>query len=335
MKRQHILKAALVGLVLTVSLSAAAETLPDYGVSTVPKQAKEYCPNLDRGYPEKVLWGDSHLHTGWLTDAGFMGAITGPEEAYRFARGEEVVSSHGVRTRLIKPYDWLVVADHAENRAWRQWPARKILLSCGYLLAKKWQTSSNRAKLTRPIPYGSPLSMKVEIPSTTRLSEALPGNVLPATPQYNQPGVFSAIIGFEWTANPGGNNMHRNVIYRNGKGQADRMLPFSNFDSIDPEDLWKWMATYEEKTGGQLLAIPHNGNLSNGLMFDDVTLSGKELSRDYAERRMRWEPIYEVTQMKGDGEAHPMLSPSDEFADYGTWDKGSFWRGQGSRYDRS
>ena len=106
---------------------------------------------------------------------------------------------------------------------------------------------------------------------------------------------------------------------------ADRTLPFSVYDSEDPEDLWKWMASYEEKTGGQVLALAHNGNLSNGLMFDDVTFTNKTpLTRDYAERRMRWEPLYEVTQMKGDGEAHPSLSPTDEFADFETWDKGSF-----------
>jgi Protein of unknown function (DUF3604) len=101
-------------------------------------------------------------------------------------------------------------------------------------------------------------------------------------------------------------------------------VPFSQYDSFDVEDLWAWMEAYEQKTGGRLLALAHNGNLSNGLMFDDVTYSKKPLDRGYAERRMRWEPMYEVTQMKGDGEAHPVLSPRDEFADFETWDKASF-----------
>ena len=114
------------------------------------------------------------------------------------------------------------------------------------------------------------------------------------------------------------------VVFRDGKDKADQILPMSNYDSNDPEKLWAWMQTYEAVTGGRALAIAHNGNLSNGLMFDDRTLSGKKLGRGDAERRMRWEPVYEVTQMKGDGEAHPVLSPNDEFADYGTWDKGSF-----------
>jgi hypothetical protein len=145
-----------------------------------------------------------------------------------------------------------------------------------------------------------------------------------AAERHNTPGAFTAFIGYEWTSGPGGNNLHRNVIFRDGKDLADQVVPFSAYDSEDPEDLWDWMERYETETGGQVLAIPHNGNLSNGLMFDDVTMAGEPLSADYATRRMRWEPVYEVTQMKGDGEAHPMLSPDDAFADYGTWDVGSF-----------
>ena len=143
------------------------------------------------------------------------------------------------------------------------------------------------------------------------------------------PGQFTALIGYEWSASPDGNNLHRNVIFRDGKAKADQIIPFSQYDSVDPEDLWNWMASYEQRTGGKVLAIPHNGNLSLGLMFDDVTLTTKEpIDRDYATSRMRWEPIYEVTQSKGDGEAHPALSLNDEFSDFETWDKGSFGPGQ-------
>jgi hypothetical protein len=143
--------------------------------------------------------------------------------------------------------------------------------------------------------------------------------------EYNEPGRFTALIGYEWTSSPGGNNLHRNIIFRDSKLRADQVVPFSNYDSSDPEDLWSWMEGYEEKTGGRVLALAHNGNLSNGLMFDEMTLTSKKpIDRTYADKRTRWEPMYEVTQIKGDGEAHPMLSPNDEFADYGTWDKGSF-----------
>jgi hypothetical protein len=152
------------------------------------------------------------------------------------------------------------------------------------------------------------------------------GNASPtAAEKYNQPGKFTALIGFEWTSTPDGNNLHRNVIFRDGKAKADQVTPISQYDTQDPEELWEWMRGVEERAGAKLLAIPHNGNISSGLMFDDVTLTSKKpIDKDYAERRSRWEPIYEVTQMKGDGEAHPALSPNDEFADYETWDKGAF-----------
>jgi hypothetical protein len=142
--------------------------------------------------------------------------------------------------------------------------------------------------------------------------------------QYNDPGVFTTVIGYEWTSTENGLNLHRNVLYRGGAGEARMMLPYTTAESYNPEDLWKWMARYEEKTGGRVLALAHNGNLSNGIMFPEVNPeTGKPITRVYAETRARWEPIYEVTQIKGDGEAHPLLSPDDEFADYETWDKGA------------
>ena len=133
--------------------------------------------------------------------------------------------------------------------------------------------------------------------------------MIDAAEKYNEPGRFTAFIGYEWTSMPNGNNLHRNVIFRDGGDKASQIVPFSQYDSFDAEDLWQWMAAYEQKTGGKVLAIPHNGNLSSGLMFDDVTFGSKKpIDRDYAERRMKWEPVYEVTQMKGTGGA------SDAFA---------------------
>ena len=140
--------------------------------------------------------------------------------------------------------------------------------------------------------------------------------------KYNEPGRFTAFIGYEWTSNAGGgDNLHRNVIYRDGKDKADQVLPMTTFDSENPEDLWKWMAAWEAKTGGSLLAIPHNGNLSNGKMFALETFLGNPLTREWAETRARWEPMYEITQIKGDGETHPSLSPTDEFANFEKWDQ--------------
>jgi hypothetical protein len=316
-------------LFLAPAPASAAEPYAGYG--NEPTQSghigeKEYSPYLGIGYPQRVFWGDTHVHTSYSTDAGMIGNRLGPEEAYRFARGETVVSSTGVRARLQRPLDFLVVADHAENLGLAPMIAEKnpdlLKLAFGKKIAQLvydgkygdayalWGAGMETRK--------DPLAGQQELVRTAweRLTEA--------AEQFNEPGRFTALIGYEWTSSPDGNNLHRNVIFRDGKDKADRIIPMSNYDSQDPEDLWKWMAAYEANTGGQVLAIPHNGNLSNGLMFDDATFSGKKLDRDYAERRMHWEPVYEVTQMKGDGEAHPSLSPNDEFADYGTWDKGSF-----------
>ena len=287
---------------------------------------KEYSPYLNIGYPQRVYWGDTHTHTSYSTDAGMVGDRLGPDEAYRFARGEIVVSSNGTRARLQRPLDFLVITDHAENLGLAPMIAEKnpelLKLDFGKQIAnlvydgKAWEAYAL---------WGSKMSAGDDpLKGNEALTRTMWERLTASAEKFNEPGRFSAIIGFEWTSSPGGNNLHRNVLFRDDKAEADQIIPISNYDTNDPEDLWAWMAAYEEKTGGKVLALAHNGNLSNGLMFDDVTFSGKKLTRDYAERRMRWEPLYEVTQMKGDGEAHPLLSPDDEFADYGSWDKGSF-----------
>jgi hypothetical protein len=288
----------------------------------------EYSPYPEQTYPNNVYFGDTHLHTSYSTDAGMVGCTLGPEDAYRFARGETVVSSTGVPARLHRPLDFLVVSDHAENLGL----APAIAESNPKLLENEWGkmehdlVKSGREGgikayenwMEKTGARDDPLSDMPE------LAAEMWGKIIAAAERYNQPGLFTAFIGYEWTSQPDGNNIHRNVIFRDGGDKAEQVVPFSQYDSFDPEDLWKWMQAYEEKTGGRLLAIPHNGNLSNGLMFDDVTFSGEPLTQDYALRRQKWEPVYEITQMKGDGESHPAFSPTDEFADYEIWDKGSF-----------
>jgi hypothetical protein len=138
--------------------------------------------------------------------------------------------------------------------------------------------------------------------------------------KYNEPGRFSAIIGFEWTA-IGGFNLHRNVLFRGDASVANRTLPYSQYDSKNPEDLWRHLAAFEKETGAEVLAISHNGNLSNGRMFSVENFDGSPITQDLAALRARYEPVIEATQIKGDGEAHPYLSPNDEFADYEKWDK--------------
>jgi hypothetical protein len=156
-----------------------------------------------------------------------------------------------------------------------------------------------------------------------RMMQAVWSKVVENADKYYLPGRFTTFHGFEWTSHPGGNNMHRVVIFRDGADRTSQILPYSQYDSVDAEDLWAYMAGYEEKTGGSVLTLAHNGNLSNGLMFDTKTYSGKRLTKSYAETRSRYEPLYEVTQQKGDGEAHPFMSPDDEFADFETVDMGN------------
>ncbi len=145
--------------------------------------------------------------------------------------------------------------------------------------------------------------------------------------EFNDPGEFTAFIAFEWTSLVKGGNMHRNVIFRDNGDRARQIVPYTTsppMGSTDPLDLFKYLENYETKTNGAVMALAHNGNLSNGIMFPvDRQYTGKKIDKFYVEQRAKWERIYEITQIKGDGEAHPFLSPDDEFADYMTWDVGN------------
>ena len=307
---------------LCPAMSALAQDTP-----APPDHPIEYSPYPKQTFPNRVFFGDTHLHTSYSTDAGMIGCVLGPEEAYRFARGEEVKSSHGLPVKLERPLDFLVVSDHAENLGL----APLIAESNPELLKSPWgRKIHDLVKAGEGFQaynmWGTEMmARKDPLKDLGGVASSMWQRITAAAEKYNEPGRFTAFIGFEWTSTPNGNNLHRNVIFRDGKDKADQIVPISQYDTEDPEELWKWMAAYEKKTGGRALAIPHNGNLSNGLMFDDLTLTTKKpIDRDYAERRMKWEPIYETTQMKGDGETHPALSPNDEFANFERWDKGSF-----------
>jgi len=318
---------------VTIALVAAAIPAGAQELVALERETDaEYSPYIDYDFPNQVLFGDTHLHTGYSADAGLVGATTTPDDAYRFAKGETVTSSNGVKARLERPLDFLVVADHAENLGLTFGLAEgnEALFGTewGRGLAAVMAPMTHEAAAEAYLYWANTFAMAenpVDPLAATDFNRTMWQRMTEAAERHNDPGAFTTLIGYEWSAAPQGNNLHRNIVFRDGKDKADQVIPFSAYDGGDPEALWQWMEGYESKTGGRLLAIPHNGNLSNGLMFDDVTLTGrKPLDRDYAERRMRYEPVYEVTQIKGDGEAHPALSPNDEFADYGTWDKGSF-----------
>jgi hypothetical protein len=266
-------------------------------------------------------------------DAGAFGNRLGLDAAYRFARGEEVVSSNGTPARLSRPLDWLVIADHSDNMGF--FP--DLLAGKPQMLAdptgKDWYER---------IKSGDGVSVALEIISKFsqgEFPEALAytpdstayksvwQETIDAAEKYNDPGKFTALIGFEWTSLVKGANMHRVVIYRDNADKASQLVAYTTtppLGSINPRDLWKWMENYEEKTGGDVLAIAHNGNLSNGIMFPlQAQYDGTAFDDTYVTQRNRWEPLYEATQIKGDGETHPLLSPDDEFADYETWDVGN------------
>jgi len=283
----------------------------------------------DAGVPRtQLFWGDTHLHTSNSPDASMNGNIRiGPEEAYRFARGDAIQSHSGQAAKLARPLDFLVVADHAEylgllprirsrdpgvmqNEVARRWAA----LIASDVQEDNWQAMF---EVLHDIETNEP-----SITGESVIRSAW-DQVIATADDYNEPGKFTAFIGFEWTSMPGGNNLHRVLVFRDDAERAGQVLPFSSFDSEDPEDLWQFMAAYEMHTGGSVLAIPHNGNLSNGEMFMLTDFAGTAIDRDYAAARTRWEPLYEVTQIKGDGETHPLLSPDDPYADFGTWDHGN------------
>jgi hypothetical protein len=279
--------------------------------------AKPYSPYVDDYYPQNVYFGDTHLHTAWSADAGMAGATPGPDVAYRAARGEVVESQTAGPFKLVRPHDFVVVADHAENMGLSDYLNRSdplvlqteggrrwhdmVKAGNGYDAFIEWIASNGRGE------------DQIDSPE---MVAAVWEKVIENAERYNEPGVFTTFVGYEWTSGPEGNNLHRNVIFRDGPDRTRQVVPFSALDSDNPEDLWAYMQSYEEKTGGQVLAIPHNGNLSNGMMFMLETLSGEPFDQEYAQTRAKFEPVVEVTQPKGTGEAHPLLSPDDAFADF-------------------
>ncbi len=294
-------------------------------------KANEFSPYAGRRFPTQVLWGDTHLHTSNSLDARAFGATLNPEQAFRFARGEEVTTSHGLRVKLSRPLDWLVVADHSDGLG-----AMNEIIAGNPALMRDPKVRDWNERLNKGGETAMGATMEVIETFAGVSGEAMPSVVLDdrfvqtiwdeyleTAEAFNNPGMFTTIIGYEWTSTEGGNNLHRNVLYRDGIRRAERMRPYTAAESFNPEDLWTWMEMYEKETGGRVLALAHNGNVSNGIMFPVETnpATGKPLTGDYAMRRGKWEPLYEVTQIKGDGEAHPFLSPNDEFADYETWDK--------------
>ncbi len=304
----------------------AAGTISASSLSVASEAAVKYSPYAGKNQASNLYWGDTHLHTKLSMDAGAFGNRLGLDEAYIFAKGGEVTTTHGMQARLSRPLDFLVAADHSDGMGFFDMLEQGAPQMMGVETGRRWHKMLNNGEggavaleLIGRFSQGK-MDWKTNDPE---LMTPVWNDVVDAAEKYNEPGKFTAFIGYEWTSLIKGNNLHRVVIYRDNEDKARGELPFTLADSADPEDLWASLASYENETGGKVLAIPHNGNLSNGMMFADVTVDGKAYDKDYLERRKRWEPLYEITQIKGDGEAHPFLSPDDEFADYETWDFGN------------
>ncbi|MGI9244812.1 MAG: DUF3604 domain-containing protein [Verrucomicrobiales bacterium] len=296
--------------------------------ANVPKKA--YSPYAGRNFPTRPYWGDTHVHTQNSLDARGFGVTIGPEEAFRLARGEEVVATHGQPFKLRRPLDWLVVADHSDGMG----AMVEIFAGNQKLLAdptvKKWYKAFSQGG---DVAFQATMDV-INSFSQGKIPEALKDRdfiqsvwdrYIETAEEFNDTGTFTTIIGYEWTSTEDGNNLHRNVLYRDGGNLARQMIPYTAAESFNPEDLWDWMARYEGKTGGRVLTLAHNGNMSNGIMFpvEVNPATGKPLTKGYVESRARWEPLYEVTQIKGDGEAHPFLSKDDDFADFETLELGN------------
>jgi|RhiMetdeSRZDD1v2_1073273.scaffolds.fasta_scaffold24216_3 uncharacterized protein DUF3604 len=335
-----VLTAVLLGWGALVALPACAADDPTADIGTLDKETAErvqpkapYSPYAGRNFPTRPFFGDTHTHTSFSMDAGAFGARLGPKDAYRFAKGEEVTASSGQRAKLSRPLDFMVVADHSDNMGFfpdlfagkpevladpmgRRW-YDMIQSGKGPEAAIEIIVAFSQGKWPKKLAY---------VPGTAPYRSAW-RETIKAAEEANDPGRFTAFIGFEWTSNTGGNNLHRNVIFRENGAKASLVEPYTTLKPLgsdNPRDLWKWLADTEQKTGSEVLAIAHNGNLSNGRMFPIIeSFTGTRIDRAYAENRLRWEPLYEATQIKGDGETHPFLAPNDEFANFERWDKGN------------
>ena len=294
----------------------------------------EYSPYAKRHYPTEVYFGDTHHHTANSGDAFMNGDRLSPEDAYRFARGEEIVTSTGIPAKLSRPLDFLVISDHAEGLGvmYEVYNGNPVMMADETLARWNRMMKAGGSESAQAMNELVSAQAQGKLPNPVTdpaiagpLQKSVWETYTETAERFNDPGRFTAMISYEWTSVPGGNNLHRNILFRGNKEKADQVMPFTAWESEDPEKLWEWMANYETKTGGNVLAIPHNGNLSNGRMFESVDFSGKPLTPDYAERRARWEVLQEVMQTKGNSETHPTLSPNDEFADYGIagWEYGN------------
>ncbi|UCF47703.1 MAG: DUF3604 domain-containing protein, partial [Myxococcales bacterium] len=274
-----------------------------------------------RAEPSQVFWGDTHLHTSYSPDAYFFGNNTAdPDTAYRYAKGYPVVHPyHKAKIQIGTPLDFLVVADHAEMMGvpfrLGRGDERLTKTATGKRLIKMLQAGKGQEVFVEFLDRINNNKPYKELDGED-VRKSVWAETVAITERHNAPGRFTSFIGWEWTSTPKGKNLHRVVFMPQGGEVAAKFIPYSSFDSTEPEDLWDWLEETTARTGASFVAIPHNSNISGGLMFNDVDSEGRPITAEYARTRMKWEPVIEVTQIKGDSETDPILSPNDEFADY-------------------
>jgi hypothetical protein len=315
-------------------LSLTGITILSLLLAPVLAVAAPYSPYLGDQAPRRLLWGDTHLHTMLSLDARGFGVRLAPEEAYRFARGETVSSTRAGPARLSRPLDFLVVADHSDGLGVMNAIIEGDSRLLGDADVQRWHSElleggASAYRATIAVILGFTSGKAPAVLRDESFTRSVWEDYIRTADRFNEPGRFTALIGYEWTSTEGGNNLHRNVIYRGDAEAAGMLLPQTTQESFDPRDLWKWMARFERTSGSEVLALAHNGNMSNGLMFPvgENPATGQPLDGEYLRQRARWEPLYEITQIKGDGESHPFLSPNDEYAGHDVpWDRTNLLR---------
>ena len=329
MKKQTYLYSLIVALLVVfscknvVSTNSENELIEEAVDLTIVNE--ERAKTADYNAQKNSYFGETHLHTGWSFDEAIYNVKLGPENTYRHARGEKVLHPNGDTVQLKLPLDFMVVSDHAEYLGVlvRMYDPNDPLSK--HSLAKQIVGSGNDLDASTKAFYGL-VSQTIQKDGSTKPDSILNSDELKRTvwdeyikitDRYNDPGKFTTLVGYEWSSQPNMSNQHRNVIFRSSK---DLPVPYSYFDSQHPEDLWKWMDTQREN-GHTLLAIPHNGNLSNGTMFSMNDSFGNPITYEYAKARMRNEKLTEIIQTKGQSETHPLMAPNDEFAGFEIWTK--------------
>ena len=296
----------------------------------------------------QVYWGDTHLHTSYSLDAFLsLNYSADPDTAYRWAKGQPVIHPYTrAKVKIDEPLDFLVVSDHAEamgviraigngelktnnenltlGQKIKAWFTEKMV---SYKVGERTgmdlfntdllpTPDTGLSQTDDPVLSPNNNTDKNALGDTTPTVEQSWSEIVDVAERHNAPGKFTAFVGWEWSSIPTGANLHRVIMSPNGAAQAKQYLPFGSDQSQYPQDLWAWLDKTAQQTGSEFLAIPHNSNVSKGYMFPEVTLRGQPITVEYARTRLKWEPVFEVTQIKGDSETHPQLSPNDEFAGF-------------------